>query len=281
MIKLIPAFVYLFTLTTWSSTLMLCSKKPVFSSEVTPEYELVWFDEFDKDGPPSRFRWNYEIGDGCDSPAGCGWGNNQKQYYTDVHKNVRVENGNLIIEAHREPKGNSQYTSARLTSKGRGDWKYGRIEIRAKLPSGKGTWPEIWMLPTDNVYGEWPKSGDIGIMEHFGHDQDRIRASADTESFNSMKGTQQGVVQRVRGASTSFNTYAIDWFDDRIEWHVNGAKFNTFPIQGNTDKWPFDQKFHLILNLAIGGNRAEEKGIDNDIFPQRLVVDYVRVYELQ
>ncbi|HCW06618.1 MAG TPA: glycoside hydrolase, partial [Cytophagales bacterium] len=136
---------------------------------VPRERRLVWSDEFNYSGPPSRKHWSYELGDGC--PTNCGWGNNEAEYYTKDPKNIRVEDGFLIIEARRDSMINGKnYSSAKLVSKRKGNWKYGRMEIKAKLPKGIGSWPAIWMLPTDSKYGGWPTCGEIDIMEHVGYD---------------------------------------------------------------------------------------------------------------
>ena len=142
------------------------------------EYELVWSDEFDYTGLPNSEKWSYDVG-------GSGWGNNELQYYTENRtENARVENGNLIIEARKESYGGNNYTSARLITKSQGDWLYGKIEVRAKLPGGRGAWPAIWMLPTDWAYGGWPSSGEIDIMEYVGYDPGVVHGTVHTESYN-------------------------------------------------------------------------------------------------
>ena len=150
----------------------------------------VWSDEFDYTGLPDSARWDYDLGDGC--PKLCGWGNNELQYYTARRLgNARVENGRLIIEAHREDFEGRQYTSARLVSRHKGDWKYGRIAVRARLPRGRGVWPAIWMLPTHWKYGGWPESGEIDIMEHVGYEPDSVYSALHTKAYNGMAGTQK------------------------------------------------------------------------------------------
>jgi hypothetical protein len=152
--------------------------------------KLVWADEFSTDGLPDSTKWGYDIGNGC--PVNCGWGNNELQYYTsNRQQNARVKEGHLIIEARREKMGDMEYSSARLVSKKKGDWTYGRIDVRAKLPVGTGVWPAIWMLPTDWVYGGWPGSGEIDIMEHVGYIPDSIFGTVHTNLFNGMLGTQK------------------------------------------------------------------------------------------
>jgi beta-glucanase (GH16 family) len=152
---------------------------------------LVWSDEFNSSGAPDSTKWSYDLGDGC--PRNCGWGNHELEFYTHDLKNVRVENGRLIIEALKDSLHSKPFTSTRMVSKGKGDWLYGRIEIKARLPRGKGTWPAIWMLSTDWKYGGWPASGEIDIMEHVGFDPGVIHGTIHTEAFNHRKGTQKGV----------------------------------------------------------------------------------------
>lgn len=244
--------------------------------------KLIWSDEFDKDGLPDPQKWTYDVGDACDQPAGCGWGNNERQYYTKgKEKNVRIKNGYLIIEAHQEKINKSDYSSTRLISKNKGDFKYGRIEVRAKLPSGKGTWPAIWMLPTNSPYGGWPRSGEIDIMEHVGYEPDTIYGTPHTQAFNGMIGTHKTGSIYVPDAESSFHTYTVEWTANKIEWYVDDIHYHTFAkIDETPEKWPFDQAFHLILNLAVGGNWGGKYGIDESIWPQQFLIDYVRVYKI-
>ena len=149
------------------------------------QWRLVWSDEFEYTGLPDAAKWSYDVG-------GHGWGNKELQYYTERRKeNARVENGLLIVEARRDGWEGHEYTSARLVSKGKGDWTYGRIEVRAKVPSGRGTWPAIWMLPTGKTYGAWPNSGEIDIMEHVVSDPDVIHASVNTRAYQHVISTQK------------------------------------------------------------------------------------------
>lgn len=239
----------------------------------------VWSDEFDNPGAPDSIKWNYDVGNGC--PNVCNWGNNEAQYYTRDSKNVRVENGNLIIEAHKDSLGGKAYTSTRIVSKMKGDWLYGRIEIKAKLPKGKGTWPAIWMLPTDRKYGGWPASGEIDIMEHVGYDPGVIHGTIHTELYNHGKGTQKEGKITVEDCMDTFHVYAIDWSKDTMDFFVDDKHYLTITRDPNEDfkGWPFDQRFHLIMNIAVGGNWGGKEGIDDSIWPQRMEVDYVRVYQ--
>jgi beta-glucanase (GH16 family) len=248
--------------------------------DTTPaQYTLVWSDEFDGAGPPDSSRWGYDVGDGC--PGLCGWGNNELQYYTGrLADNARLEDGHLVIEARREPAGSRAYSSARLVTKGRGDWKYGRFEIRARLPSGVGTWPAIWMLPTVAAYGVWPASGEIDIMEHVGFAPDSIHAAVHTAAYNHMQGTQRTSRIVVPDCEQAFHTYAIEWTPNRIDFFVDEARYHSFANEGSGSRtWPFDQPFHLILNIAVGGGWGGMQGVDDGIWPQRMTVDYVRVYQ--
>lgn len=244
--------------------------------------KLIWSDEFDYAGLPDGTKWAYDVGDTCDRPSGCGWGNNEKQYYTEKElKNARVENGHLIIEARAEKKGQADYTSARLVTRGISDLQYGRVEVRAKLPTGTGTWPAIWMMPTQSTYGGWPKSGEIDIMEHVGFDADTIHGTVHTEAFNHLIGTQKSNQLKVEDAETAFHVYAINWTAEQMDFFVDDQLYFTFKNSGNGPKeWPFDHPFYLILNIAVGGNWGGAQGIDPDIWPQQMFVDYVRFYKL-
>jgi len=238
--------------------------------ETTP----VWADEFDYTGTPDPKKWGYDTG-------GHGWGNNELQYYTDKASNASVANGVLTITARKENEGGMEYTSARLVTKNKGDFLYGRIEVRAKLPTGKGTWPAIWMLPTDWAYGGWPKSGEIDIMEHVGYDQNNVHITVHTEDYNHGKGTQKGKSKIVPTASTAFHNYRVDWTPYSIKGFIDDEKVFEFINEGKGfTSWPFDKRFHLLLNIAVGGNWGGAQGVDPTVYPQSMEVDYVRVYKL-
>jgi len=241
---------------------------------------LIWSDEFNYTGQPDTTKWNYDLGDGC--PNVCGWGNDELEFYTKDKKNVRVVNGSLIIEAHKDSLGGKSYTSTRIVSKYKGDWLYGRIEVRAKLPRGKGTWPAIWMLSTDWKYGGWPASGEIDIMEHVGYDPGVIHGTIHTESYNHHKKTQKEGKITISDAQDKFHIYAIDWTENRIDFYVDDQRYHSVLKEANDTfkEWPFDQRFHLIMNIAVGGFWGAVQGIDDSIWPQKMEVDYVRVYTL-
>jgi beta-glucanase (GH16 family) len=236
--------------------------------------KLLWSDEFDQPGQPNPSKWSFEVGDH-------GWGNNELQNYrADQLKNARVEGGVLIIEAHADATQPKGYTSAKLVSKGKGAWQYGYLEVRAKLPQGRGTWPAIWMLPEENRFGGWPKNGEIDIMEHVGYDPGRVHGTVHTEAFNHLLGTQKGGQVQVTDFAEAFHTYAVDWRADRMDFYLDGNLYFTFKnTGGNYTEWPFDQPFYLILNVALGGNWGGKEGVDPAIWPQRMDVDYVRVYD--
>jgi beta-glucanase (GH16 family) len=219
----------------------------------------------------------YDLGGGGNS----GWGNNELEFYTNDKKNVRVENGHLIIEAHKENREGKPFTSTRIKSKGKGDWMYGRFETRAKLPKGKGTWPAIWMMPSTPKYGGWPSCGEIDIMEHVGYDPGVIHSTIHTELYNHSKGTQKEEKITIADAQEAFHVYVLEWNENTLRFFVDEKLFHTIHRNPNEDfkGWPFDQPFHIILNIAVGGNWGGKKGVDENIWPQRMEVDYVRVYQ--
>jgi beta-glucanase (GH16 family) len=236
-------------------------------------WKLVWNDEFNYRGQPDSSKWNYDTG-------GDGWGNNELQYYTkNKRANVRVENGYLIIEARKEKIGENKFSSSRLISKGKGDWEYGRIEVRAKLPSGKGTWPAIWMLASTTPL-QWPDDGEIDIMEHVGFDQGKIHGSIHCKKYNHVIHTQKTDTIIVPDCSKAFHIYALEWTEEKISIFVDKKKYFSFRNEhSGYEAWPFSQPFHLLLNIAVGGNWGGARGVDNNIWPQRMEIDYVRVFK--
>lgn len=254
-----------------------CSKEDSTTSPKSnipeiPGYTLVWNDEFDKTNIDLA-KWEYEVN-------GDGGGNNELQFYTAFPRNSYIENGHLVIKAINENYQNRYFTSARIRSKNKGDWLYGRIEVSAKVPTGKGTWPAIWMLPTDWEYGDWPSSGEIDIMEHVGYDPNVIHGSIHTKAYNHTIGTQKTAQLTIPTATTEFHKYAIEWFEDHIDFYIDSIKYFRFNNENKGwEYWPFDKRFHIILNLAVGGNWGGAQGIDPSAFPAQMEVDYVRVYK--
>lgn len=239
----------------------------------------TWADEFSEDGLPDPARWEYEVG-------GHGWGNKELQFYTPARReNARVEGGRLIIEARRDSWNGHEFTSARLRSKA--SWKYGRFEIRARVPCGRGTWPAIWMLPVDSTCGSrgWPDTGEIDIMEHVGHDPGVIHASVHTAAYNHVAGTQRTATVKVSDACDAFHTYALEWTPSDIRGYVDERQYFEFANERLTDntatsrQWPFDVPFAFRLNLAVGGTWGGQRGVDESIWPRRMEIDHVRVFQ--
>lgn len=253
------------------------------------DWKLVWSDEFDKPGLPDSAKWNYEEGF---------LRNNEAQYYTrERSENARVENGMLVIEARKEHFANpryqpgapetgrrnnrefAEYTSASLTTRGKAAWTYGRIEVRAKLPPGRGTWPAIWMLGTNIAQVGWPACGEVDIMEFVGFEPGIAHANIHTKSYNHLKKNGKGSQLAVPDASSAFHIYALEWDAHHMNFFVDNKKYFTYDNEGSgADAWPYDSGHFLILNLAIGGAWGGAKGIDETCFPQRYYIDYVRVY---
>ena len=241
-----------------------------WSFESTP----CWSDEFNYTGLPDPAKWGYDTG-------GSGWGNNELQYYTSDIKNAAVADGILTIRALRETSGGKNYTSARLVTKNKGDILYGRIEVKAKLPAGKGTWPAIWMLPTDWAYGDWPKSGEIDIMEHVGCDPDAIHISTHCEAYYFRLNNQKTAVKKINSVTTAFHLYRVDWTPNAIRGYIDDQLVFTNVNEGTGPKvWPFDKRFHLLLNIAVGGDWGGQQGVDDTVFPADMQVDWVRFYKM-
>ena len=243
-------------------------------------WDIVWQDEFDGASLDIN-KWSHEVG-------GHGFGNNELQYYTDDSSNSFVDNGILHIRAKYEPAGIGSpnnlrnFSSARLRTVGKGDWQYGRIDVKAKIALGQGIWPAIWMLPSDWIYGGWPKSGEIDIMEHVGHDEGRIHGSVHTESYNHIIGTQRTNSKLIENVKALFHIYSIEWSEQKIDFFIDDTLHYTFQNDFSNDfrTWPFNERFHLLLNVAVGGNWPGPPN-NTTVFPQDMEVDYVRVYEKQ
>lgn len=234
------------------------------------QYKLKWTENFKLKELDKR-NWNYDIG--------CRWYNDEQQCYTE--KNHYIKKGNLHIVARNEKMQHRNYTSARITTKNKIDITYGKVEVRAKLPHGRGTWPAIWMLPTDDAYGGWPKSGEIDIMEYVGFMTDTVHASTHTDCCNHMKHTETTRRLFVPQIEKGFHTYSMEWNKDSITVAVDNKKYFAFKkTADNWSEWPFNKPFHLIINLAIGGFWGGQKGIDDSIFPQEFIIDWIKVYEL-
>lgn len=237
--------------------------------------QLVWQDEFDGSSLDSS-KWQVVEGDGC--PANCGFGNNELQYYTA--QNATVSKGLLTITGKKDSMGGKAFTSAKLVTKGKGDWKYGRIEVRARLPKGTGTWPAIWMMPTLDRKTSWPRDGEIDIMEHVGYDHGTVHGTIHTEAYNHRMGTQKSATIAVPDVSEVFHTYSLEWDEQALTWLIDGNEYLTLAKNDEGyEGWPFDHPYHLILNLAVGGDWGGKEGVDEHIWPQTFEIDYVRIYQ--
>lgn len=237
--------------------------------------KMVWNDEFDYSGLPDSTKWEFDTEGNAWS-----WGNDEAQYYTKQRKeNAWVKNGLLYITARHESYEGRNFTSARLVTRNNGDWLYGRVEVRAKLPAGRGTWPAIWMLSTDWKYGGWPESGEIDIMENVGYNPDSVFSAVHTATYNHSIGTQKTAGIELVDCDEEFHVYAMEWDKKKINTYVDDNHVFSFSNEDTGYKeWPFDKRFHLLLNIAVGGTWGGAQGIDTTIFPQSLEVDWVRVY---
>jgi beta-glucanase (GH16 family) len=248
------------------------------SGQDNPYIQLRWADEFDYQGPPNPAFWTYDLGTGQN-----GWGNREVQNYTNDLKNVRVENGKLIIEARKE---NNNWTSGRIKTQGKINFQYGKVEFRAKIPAGSGTWPALWMLGENITQVGWPNCGEIDVMEHVGRQPGIIHGSIHNQA--SYGATQYTQSINIPDYSTSFHNYAVTWSPEKIVFSINDDIFYTYaPTTKTVNNWPFDQPFFLIINIAMGGNfgsdpQYETGGLKNGIDPALtsaiMEVEYVRVY---
>ena len=232
---------------------------------------LVWEEEFDGSSINAT-TWSFEMGDGC--PDLCGWGNNEAQYYTNRPDNARVEDGILKITAKRESLGNRDFTSARMISKGKFEFQYGRVEIRAKLPQGQGTWPALWLLGGNIDQVGWPRCGEIDIMEHGDGPNGLVSSSVHLPNANGDHYYVRGD-QTIQNESSEFHVYRMDWYDSRIQFYVDGRRHHNFTLN---DDMPFHQPFFFILNVAMGGSFTGNN-IDSNFVSSQMEIDYIRLYK--
>lgn len=233
-------------------------------------WTLTWSEEFAYSGSPNAESWGYETGY---------IRNNELQYYTDELENVRVEDGLCIIRASLE--GEDSITSASINTYDRKEFLYGRIEVRAQIPSALGSWPAIWMLGTNMSELGWPACGEIDIMEHVGYDPDRIHANIHTKAFNHVIGTNKGNQIEVKDPWSDFHIYAVEWFEDHMDFFMDDSLYFSFEndMAGSNDTWPFDKPHYLLLNLAYGGSWGGSRGVDTSLLPLEYKIDYVRYYQ--
>jgi len=260
-------------------------------SDSDKDWQLVWSDEFDYQGKPDPTKWSYDI-----------WParkvNSEDQAYTDSLKNVQVKDGNLVITAHKEDLDDAKYTSGRIHSQGKGDFLYGRAEVRAKLPAGQGTWAAIWMLPSDPftyatscqagadwqgsaTCDAWPNSGEIDIMEHVGYDMQTIHGTVHNEAYYWAKWEQRKASIEGQNVEEEFHVYSIEWTPEHVMVFFDETPYFFYQNESSGwQAWPYDHPYHIILNLAIGGMWGRAGGpIDDSIFPVAMEIDYVRVFK--
>jgi len=268
----------------------LCLLSLLVSSLAADEWRLSWTEDFDQDGEVNPAVWNYRTGYVA---------NEELQWYLPGTSNVIVEDGMLVITAKKEriPNPNydpdapesdwkvsreySDYTSGRINTRGKKEFQYGRLEVRAKIPKGLGMWPAIWMLGGNIKDAGWPECGEIDIMEFVGFQPNKIHANIHTEAFNHKIRTNKGDTITVEKPWEDFHVYTLEWTPSEISMFFDDQKYFTFekkPEYGEAE-WPFDQPFFLIFNIAVGGVWGGRHGVDDSIFPQQMKVDWVRYYE--
>jgi beta-glucanase (GH16 family) len=271
---LIISILFLISVAVWGNkNHSTAGKESKTATKAPVQWELVWEDNFEVAGLPDSKIWRYEEGY---------IRNNEAQYYTKERlENARVENGNLVIEARMDNWNGHKITAASVNTYGNKSILYGRVEVKAKLPTGVGTWPAIWML--GDVFNEgtgWPACGEIDIMENVGYDPDVIHANIHTKAYNHVKGTNKGNKITAEKPYENFNIYAVEWFEDHMDFYLNDKLYFSFKNEGTgNDVWPFDKPHYLLINLAIGGGWGGRNGIDETIFPQKYYIDYVKVYK--
>ena len=231
---------------------------------------LFWSEEFNTDGAPDPAKWGYDLGDGC--PNNCGFGNNELEWYTNRPENAIVQGGVLKINAIKETLGSKSYTSTRMLSKDKFAFKYGKVEIRAKLPVGIGTWPALWMLGSDINTAGWPACGEIDIMEHLGRNLNTIYGTFHYPGRSG--GNADGSSKLINNATTEFHIYSLDWTSSSIKISVDGEIIHTL---SNSVAVPFNHDFFFILNIAMGGGFGGP--VDPAFTNATMEVDYIRVYK--
>lgn len=239
------------------------------------KYKLAWSDDFDGRGSLDSAKWTYDLGDGC--PNNCGWGAGEFQTFSSDEDNVRIESGYLVISAS---KNGDSYKSGRVVTRGKADWQYGKIEVRARLPEADGSRPLISMLPFfDNRESTWPADGQIDIMEHTGSNVDVVHGMAHSAAYNITDGTERKGYIQLSAVDKRFHTFSIEWTPTKIEWFVDGKKYHKMVDEGSgSEGWPFNSRFYLSMGISVGGI-WQNAGLANSQWPQKMEVDFVRVYQ--
>lgn len=243
---------------------------------VTTKFNLVMEDNFDVDGAPNPANWTFDIGRGTN-----GWGNNELQYYTDRPENAVVQNGYLIITAKQEAFGGASYTSARLKSLGKIEQKYGRFEARIKMPQGKGLFPAFWMLGSNFEEVSWPQCGEIDIMEYLGNKPTEVFGTLHAPVVFAGNSISKKYTLPNGRFDTDFHVFGVEWSENQINWYVDNVLYSQITrsdVEEKGGEWVFDNSFFMLLNLAVGGNLPGSPDT-NTTFPQRMIVDYVRIYQ--
>lgn len=250
---------------------------------VITKTRLVMQEEFDVNGAPNPELWNFDIGTGNN-----GWGNNEQQFYTDRPENIIVEDGMLKITARRELYLGSSFTSARITSKGKYEKKYGRIEARIKMPLGRGLWPAFWMLgsniqtteeiPDDPSTVPWPQCGEIDIVEYLGNNPINVFGTVHGPGYFGGESISKNYTLKTGRFDNEFHVYGIEWGENYINFYVDDALYHRVTPSDVPGEWVFNQPYYMILNMAVGGNLPGPPN-DQTAFPQTMWVDYIRVYE--
>jgi beta-glucanase (GH16 family) len=243
------------------------------TQQVVTLNQLVLQDEFDTPGAPNPELWNFDIGTGQN-----GWGNNELQFYTDRAKNVVVQNGYLIITADQESFNGSSYTSARLLTKGKFEQTYGRVEARMRLPWGQGLWPAFWMLGADIDSVPWPGCGEIDIMEVRGQAPTILVGSVHGPGYSGGEAVSKSYTLQNDRFDTGFHVFGIEWGPTYINYYVDNVLYNQITPADVPGEWVFNKPFYMLINLAVGGNFVGPPN-SSTVFPQTMLVDYVRVYK--
>ncbi|MGK0377277.1 MAG: beta-glucanase (GH16 family) [Patiriisocius sp.] len=245
---------------------------------VTTFENLVMSDEFDSNGEPNPAMWSFDIGNGA-AQGIPGWGNNELQYYTDRPQNVVIEDGMLKITARQESFEGAGYTSARIQTKDKFEKKYGRFEARIQLPWSQGLWPAFWLLGSNSDEVTWPACGEIDIMENRGQEPTLITGSVHGPGYSAGEAISKNFELEEGRFDTEFHIFGIEWGPGYINFYVDDVLYNQLTPADVTGEWVFDdQPFYIIMNVAVGGNYSGPPN-ENSVFPQTMLVDYIRIYE--
>ena len=256
-----------------AATALLVSCSPDTKQTVTTLNNLVWQDEFSTAGAPNPLFWNYNIGTGSN-----GWGNNELQYYTNRTENIVVENGVLKITAIKENLLGSAYTSARILTKGKYEKKFGRLEARIKMPYGKGLWPAFWLLGANSDTVIWPQCGEIDIVEYLGSNPTTIFGTLHGPGYAGGAAISKNFTLANNRFDNDFHVFGIEWGENFVNFYVDDVLYNQITPQKVTGEWVFNKPFYIIINMAVGGNYPGSPNAST-VFPQSMLIDYVRIYE--